>query len=263
MSSSLFSTVILLCFSCLTTVSLAFGQQSKLDGKQIVQKMAAQYVNAKSYQDTGVVHSISGSEKPVIKEINHFKTFFVRPKLFRFEWNDLESSGGKAWYIVWSDAKAVFSYSDLMGFEREEDLGMAIAGATGISRGAAHSVPVLLMPDESGFRLTEMDRITLLREEPFEGEECFIVRGFHPFGFPIDMWISKRDFLIRKHREHKDDGTFDEEIRRDIKINHEIPLATFQFTPPGKIERLIGCLSVILFPVSIAISLILSKSKTN
>lgn len=198
--------------------------------------MAVQYSTAKSYQDIGIVQSVSATEKDTIEEINSFKTFFARPKHLRFEWEDKSEYLPKSWHIVWSDGKDTFTYWDSGHFEKEEDIGMGLAGATGISQGAAHTIPTLLLKEVGGFRLTEMERITLLREEQFEGENCFVVRGFHPFGFPIDLWISKKDFLLRKEREQNDNGTFNEEIRRNIKLNEVIPLKTFQYTPPKKKE---------------------------
>lgn len=252
---------ILVCLSLVFSVDQVSAQEGvgKLDGVEIVKRMAARYASAKSYQDTGVIQESSGRDKPVISEINSFKTFYTRPDNFRFEWEDRAGTLKGDRYIVWSDGKEVHSYSHLMGLEKEEDLGMAIAGATGISRGSAHTVSVLLMPESSGFRLSEMDRIELLREERFEDIDCYVVKGFHPFGFAIEMWIGKHDLLLRKILDHNKDGTFDIEIRREVILDGDIPATVFQFTPPGKVERLIGCLSVIVIPLGVAACMGIAK----
>ena len=236
-------------------VAIVSAQKSgdAIDGVQIVKRMAARYASAKSYRDEGAVRSISRLKNGQTQEINTFRTFFVRPKKFRFEWNDVGGPQNGDLNIVWTGGDEVFSYSPLLGMEKEEDLDMAIAGATGISRGAAHSIPVLLFPDKSGFRVTEMNRITLTGEERFEGANCYVVKGFHPFGFAIELWIGKDDFLLRRILEHNDDGTVDEEIRRNISVDGAISDDSFRFTPPKPGERLIGCLSIAIIPIGLAV----------
>jgi hypothetical protein len=161
----------------------------------------------------------------------------VRPNKLRFEWEEARS-GDTDFNILWSDGKDTFSYDVFPWVSKNEDLELGIAGATGISRGSSHTIPSLLMSELSGFRLTEMDRLSLLREEQFEGEDCFVVQGFHPFGFPIEMWISKNDFLLRKSRDQNHDGYWQEEIRRGVRINGDIAAEVFEYAPPSVTERI-------------------------
>jgi hypothetical protein len=104
---------------------------------------------------------------------------------------------------------------------------MGLAGATGVSRGSAHTVPALLTKEISGFSLTELTKLSLKGQELFEGEDCYIVEGYHPNGEPWQLWISKKDFLLRKLRTKSIDGKFAEEIHRDIQVNVEIPEAVY------------------------------------
>ncbi|MEO8574699.1 MAG: DUF2092 domain-containing protein [Pyrinomonadaceae bacterium] len=219
-------------------LSLSAQAQTRTStGDQIIQKMSAQYASVKSYQDVGVIQD--GSKNSTIK-VNEFKTYFVRPNLIRFEWEDADDRD-KFSSIFWSDGKGVFSfYNFSKDLEKEESISSAVAGATGISRGAAHTVTRLLSTDVGGFSLTEMSRIILLSQEAFEGEDCFVVRGFHPFGFAIDVWISKRDMLIRKVHEEKESGAFTDDIRREIKINQPIPESTFKFQRPSPAKARVG-----------------------
>lgn len=226
--------VLSLALIALFTVGEALAQDRQLTGSEVVQKMAEQYANAKSYQDEGVVQNVKpGSSAPEIEPVNSFKTYFVRPDKIRFEWVEKNFYGKTEQYIIWSDGEGVFSDYPF-GSEKAESIGMAVAGATGISRGAAHLIPVLLNIGVNGFRVTKMENLSLLREEEVEGEICFVVRGDHPFGFPIDLWISKKDFLLRKQREKNDDGSFDEDIRRNVKLNGQIPVEAFRHSPSKK-----------------------------
>ena len=140
-------------------------------------------------------------------------------------------------FAEWNNKAAGFvSYGSAYGVRAVEHLRlvMGIAGATVATLGSARIVPTLLMRDVSGFRLTQMEKVVLVREEVFDGKDCFVVRGFHPYGYQIELWIGKNDFLLRKEREKNDDGTFTEEIRSDIKLNGSIPSEVFQYAPLPK-----------------------------
>ena len=199
----------------------------------IVENMAAQYANAPSYQDTGVVLDVKGEADDRGERAIKFKTSFARPNLFRFERT-------RRWVVpteemlsaVWSDGKHTFNYYGWDKAVKESDnISLGVAGATGVSLGSAHTVAALLTEEVCGFRLSKMTDLSLLGEESFEGEDCYIVRGYHPHNFPIDMWISKRDFLQRKTKSRKVRGGYFEEIRRDVKLNGSIERETFTFTP--------------------------------
>ncbi len=235
MSPNKIFTVFIASVVTLISCGAGVGQTKSLTAQAIIQKMAAQYANASSYQDTGVVQDVIDDGLSHRRTVLKFKTFFARPHFFRFEWRDRSIvTSEEQLNVVWNDGKLTYSYYswDDEGIEKRDDLGLGIAGATGISRGAAHLIPTLLMEDVGGFRITETANVSLLGEEKFEGEDCYIVRGYHPHNFPIEMWIGKRDFLLRKVKEPKMDGTHKLDIRRDIKLNGKIAPEIFNYTPP-------------------------------
>jgi hypothetical protein len=88
------------------------------------------------------------------------------------------------------------------------------------------------MEQVDGFQLTEMRNLSIVREERFEGEDCYVIRGYHPFKFPIEAWISKQGFLLQKISEPEEDGSYKVEIRRDIKLNIGMSRESFNFRPP-------------------------------
>lgn len=207
----------------LTSPAAGLGRQRDPSPQEIIRTMAARYGALKSYQDSGVVEVQRTDAPPRRETDNFFKTHFTRPQKLRFEWFDYSSSFPER-SIVWSDGQKTFTRPSYEPdkIETEEDLSMGLAGATGVSRGAAHTVPVLLLPEEVvGFSLVELARLSLKGQERFEGEDCYVVEGYHPNGEAWTLWISKRDFLLRKVRTPDPDG-FKEEIRRDIIIDAEI-----------------------------------------
>ena len=196
---------------------------------EILHNMADQYSAAESYQDSGFVQitaNTPSAAKPKI--LNSFNSFFARPGNYRFQWKTDDEPNSR-WNVIWTTGN-FFATLDPNGIpELEMNRGTTIARASAVTRGASQTVAALLSGTVRGFRLSEMQDATLLREEDFEGEKCFVVRGRHPLGFPIDVWISKNDFLIRKIRQTNGDGSYQEEIRRDIKLNEPIAPEIFQY----------------------------------
>ena len=192
----------------------------------IVRLMAQTYAELSSYQDEGFTRDQFGYMP--------FVTFFKRPNYFRFEWirshpfHLLRSL--RDFRIVWSDGHETHTY--WTGFaklsRRDKNLSLAIAGATGISRGAIRTVACLLMSDLGGFKLPDLKECTLQREEVVDQVECHVVVGVHPrSGERYKLWIGKNDHLLRQLVSGED-----REIRSMVRVNHDIPGRAFAFTPP-------------------------------
>jgi uncharacterized protein len=210
----------------------AYGQVSGTPSPQIIiGRMAERYAAASSYQDSGVVETVVEGALPRRSTDVSFKTVFKRPQKFRFEWAQVSRLSLPGRSVVWSDGEKTFAYYTHAPdkVERPEDLGSAIAGATGVSLGSAHTVPRLLVRGIGGFSVTGLSRVTLKGQELFEGEECFVLEGYHPSGEAWRLWLGKTDYLLRKVRTGPRDGEFEEEIHRDILIN--APVAEEVFSP--------------------------------
>lgn len=205
---------------------LRAAEKQTMTPQEILQKMAARYVSLKSYQDTGEVHGELVTTT--------FKTYFSRPSFFRFDWNDHHPFRllryVKYHHVIWSDGKEAFTYWDSpYRVRKAESLGSAVAGATGVSQGSAHTLIRLLTDEVTGFSLIQLTNLSLVGEEKFERTDCYRITGRHPRGYPYELWIGKQDWLLRKIKSDSD-----EEIHREIKIDIEIPAETFRFKPPKK-----------------------------
>lgn len=198
--------------------------------------MGERYSRLVSYQDDGVVITTYDKETGGRIDKLPFKTSFKRANLFRFEWTDYFFSKLGKKRVVWSNGQDAFSYWEPDRYEKKEYLGLAIAGATGVSRGSSHTVSRLLLTDEvSGFRVTDLEDTSLLGEEIFEGVLCYHIKGTHPHGGFYELWIGKSDRLLRKVRQETRDSdktTTQEEIRRNIHVNQPIANAVFDYKPP-------------------------------
>ncbi|GAB2845910.1 hypothetical protein GCM10027277_12640 [Pseudoduganella ginsengisoli] len=201
--------------------------------QQIVTQMHEAYASLRSYSDTGVVLThMPENETP---DETVFRSVFVRPDLFRFEWTTHHPYPPlrhiKNNSVIWSNANGAFFWSDRSGrgekLEQRPSLDLAVAGATGVSHGSAHTIASLLLPQMMG-RTLDAD-IQWSGEavlENFEGAACYHLTGQHARKGRYEMWIAKDDMLVRKIAIAMM-GIPVEEIRRDIQVNVAIPERTF------------------------------------
>lgn len=137
-------------------------------------------------------------------------------------------------YIVGSDGAGAYFFTQERGRkpsrEDAESLEMAIAGATGISRGAAHTVGSLLLPSVEGFSLLMLRKLRLKTTRPFKGVNCYRVSGLHPWSpGRYTVWIGTDDLMLRKLVKHR---SATEEIRWNINVNHGVDPLRFEQPQP-------------------------------
>jgi len=164
-----------------------------LTAQQILDKMATAYATCKSYRDSGVVTNFFD---PQHIDIKPFRTAFVRPDQFRFEYD--EGTPEKP-YIVWTKGDEVRTWWYIKpGVERQPSLELGIAGATGVSGGSAHTIPNLLLSDRIGGRsIASLTDLTRLPDEAIDDTPCFRLQGKFA-DRPTTLWLEKETCLIRR-----------------------------------------------------------------
>lgn len=175
-----------------------------LDAATILATVDETYSSVDTYRDTGTVAgktSILGMEIGWFDEAIRFSTAFVRPDRFRFEFEYQRPSSAE-WhqYVVQADSSGARTKWDVNpGIEPAPSLRLAVAGATGVSRAAAHTIPALLLPDiVGGWRITDIESVSVTRNQVIEGREYLRIRGEHPSGSPVIIWIDPDTHLIRR-----------------------------------------------------------------
>jgi hypothetical protein len=182
-----------------------------MDPKQLLEAVAEVYANCSTYRDSGQVTTQFLSSERTRTSIRPFTTAFRRPDRFRFEYMDRYHVGDE-WkrYIVWADGPTVRAWWDVLpGREEPESLGLALAAATGVSGGSAHTMPALLMPDRvGGRRLIELRELRSLGDEPLGEVTCFRLSGRFPVHrtgqkkhaerSPLTIWINRDTMLVRR-----------------------------------------------------------------
>jgi outer membrane lipoprotein-sorting protein len=207
----------------------------ELTAAQVLDRVARTYASCESYRDSGVVKTAlteSGGRRWT--EEKPFKTAFVRPDRFRFEYTE-ESFGRQVCYIICADGKKVLKCWDLQpGVEEAPSLGLALAGATGVSGGSAHTIPALLLPRQVGGRLlTDLPRAKRMEDGPIDGNACFRLEA-SLIGQPITVWVDQQAFTVRRIDEQRTFPGFRTETTTTYEpaINCEIPPEMLEFNRP-------------------------------
>jgi hypothetical protein len=166
---------------------------------EILSRVAAAYGDCQSYRDRGVVRvTFIQADGRRWTELKPFTTAFRRPDRFRFEFLEGPSDDARR-YIVWAQSGAVHTWRDVRpGVSSEPSLGLALAGATGVSGGSAHTIPALLLPQAvDGWRLTDLSDVTRLEDAMLGGRSCIRVQG-RKLKNPSTVWIDRETFLVRQ-----------------------------------------------------------------
>jgi hypothetical protein len=145
--------------------------------EEILAAVECMYARCRTYQDRGCVHTLFLNHDGGFRHdsVRPFTTAFIRPDRFRFEFTESHFASGQQRYLIAAEGLRVRTWWDVSpGFEEPESLGLALAGATGVSGGSAHTLPALLMPDEVGEdRLLDRAEIARLEDSDLEGRVCY------------------------------------------------------------------------------------------
>ncbi len=234
-----------------------------MDVDQIIDKVKKTYAGLETYQDCGYVDTLMypGTEKERLTR-RPFTTYFRKPNLFLFEWEDkfFENSPVRH-HAIWCDGKTAFNkwpekkaeiVSRLLLSSVDQDLSMAIAGATGISSGAAHNTLALLLPDVGGRKSTDIRQGAILDDEDLDGEICYRIKSADTDGHESILHISKErlvilkideKYIVGKHEALEDDAHIEKKhpshtkpepfavhqqtFYKNVQLNQDIPLDVF------------------------------------
>ena len=211
---------------------------------ELLARVGESYNRLDSYQDEGV--SVTTYNNGRTTEL-HFTTAFTRQGRFRFEFWEPAISGGEDRMVVWKDGNTVKSWWTVNPVvESRQDLGLAIAGATGVSGGTAYLIPPVLMKEaawknrtwtdsndayrikdgeEGGASYYRVQRLTSTGGEKVGGYDIPKTEG------KVTYWICKDSFLLARVDQETDFGRFfaNQTIRYATKVNVQIEDTAFQF----------------------------------
>ncbi len=189
----------------------------------LVRRVLRANADVRAYADRGLVRELYDDRRVAVT----FATSFRRKRSFRFDFESphpyrpLRSHASRA--SIGHDRTGPYFWSSHYGsapkVEDEESLLMAVAGATGISRGSAHTIATLLMPETGPGTLDRLRRVRSLPSTTIRGTYCLGLVGRHPAGGQVQIHVGARDLLVRKvvHRKLK------HVERRRPMLQHRVP----------------------------------------
>lgn len=210
------------------------------DLDELAKKVENAYKNVDSYSDTGVTRLRVSWGGKYEGSNSIFKTLFVRPSLFRFEWelHDLaiqqETSRTS---VIWTD--------ETEGYDSRTETVQSIQNAIR-AIGDRLKIRAFFFPRIKGdFDIVSSPK-KFVKEETFEDIDCYVIDATNEIQASeetsIFLWIGKKDFFIRKiyyktpwvrcDRWGTKGEYSTEEIHRDIKINEPIAREVFRSPKP-------------------------------
>ena len=199
--------------------------------RALLETVLTRYSQLTSYQDVGLVYWPGRSHDPMC----WFNTKFAAPNSFRFEFVRPHPSPRLRHlltkYAAGEDASGAYFSTQKRGstaaVEAEESVEMAVAGATGISRGAAFHIGQLLLPSIQGNGFRSYKQLRFRPGAKIDGVRCDRISGRSWRGSPVSIWVGSNDLLVRKIVSLKH-----EEVRFEIQT--DVPVDQAAFDRAGK-----------------------------
>jgi hypothetical protein len=207
--------------------------------EHILLRVAQVYSQCRSYRDSGIVTTVFGGKVPHTDE-KQFRTAFVRPDRFRFEYCDKAEPTDR--FVIWGQGDTVHTWWGIdPGVVDSRSVACALAAATGVSSGSARRIPGLLLTEqiEAGWEIRRLRNVKRLSDSKLREAECFLVQGETGTRRrePVTLWIAKATFLIRRIDQSTtfDDFSTRETTTYEPRINTDIPVNLLDFgMPPSK-----------------------------
>jgi outer membrane lipoprotein-sorting protein len=237
--------------------------QETSKAEALVKKTINAYRELTSYQDTGtleVTTNLGATQRTTAKPISFS---FKRPDFLRFEWMESTLSEAQGSGVLTTGKKKTSFYLGILNqYTNSLDLSAGLGAATGASSGLVFTLPSLLLKDIPVAPIEQLTNLRLLQSEVVADTQCYVITGELRTGVGYKLWVGYNDFLIRQIEQviqpdleaikelelaskeagvklapetlaSLQNGTFiTRETHREIKINHQIADAVFQFTPP-------------------------------
>jgi hypothetical protein len=191
----------LLCLAVVLVAAISFAQET--NPKVILEKVSAAYKGLDTYQAEG--KAISAIDTGLVKMNleTSFSMELKKPNLYLITWNQTNSAAPAMSQsgAVWSDGTQPYLYMGVMkAYSKMPNDEMALGGATGISGGAAFTIPSLFLgafPSQQA-TFARLSAPKLAADEQVDGEDCYVITAGSAISKQETFWISKKSFLIKK-----------------------------------------------------------------
>jgi hypothetical protein len=182
----------------------AHGCAEDITPSKIFEKVKAAYKSMETYKAQGTITSnidIGGREMNIETS---FSIILKKPNLYLISWNqkNMAMPGRSQSGAVWSDGTQPYLYlGGMNAYSKMRSDELALAGATGISGGAAITIPSLFLSvfkeQPAPFSRLKDPRIEMI--EKVGEEDCYVISGSSSISKKEAFWVSKKSYLIKKY----------------------------------------------------------------
>ena len=219
-----------------SVASANFAATVPADGKKLLADVVKSYAAMSSYQDEGNVTSHVGDDSSYKIA---FTNLYKSPALFRFRFAvphpypplhdivtnyDVGFDGAAGYFVLKRPEKPATAVP-------VQNLNLALARATGVSLGAAHTLSRLLVREVSGVSMLDLVNPQIGEDTTLDGTACYSLSAQHPRGGEWGLWIAMDTLLVRKLRVYSagQNSAYSEEVHEHVRVNQ--PIDDGQFKP--------------------------------
>lgn len=180
------------------------GSNDEPEPTEIIEKTISTYNSMQTYKAQGAITLDVDASGVKINTETAFSILLKKPNLYLISWTKKTTQmPGKAQSgAVWSDGTQPYLYMGMKNaYSKMASDEIALGGATGISGGAAFTIPSIFftafkeLPDPfSRLKNPKVERV-----EKVGKEDCYVLSGASTISQKEEFWISKSRYLILKY----------------------------------------------------------------
>jgi outer membrane lipoprotein-sorting protein len=187
------------------------------------------YASLSSYSDEGkTVSTVNGGMTLTMT----FTTKLARPDLYRIEWEQRTTFIAKGG-VVWSAGHGDFIILGNSVARKEANRKLALASATGVSFGAAATIPLTFFKVDFPGSLLNSKNEKQQADEKLGTVECYVFSNELTNGTTRTLWIGKKDLLIHQLKTVTSSEGMQAALDQAAKIT-----GTLQGNSPGGVSQI-------------------------
>ena len=175
-----------------------------LTAAEVLERTSDAYAALDTYRADGTVMTNVEVDGTTVQQASSFSMLLQKPDRYRITWEqmNLGVAGPAQSGAAWNDGTGPWFYmSAAGGFSKMASDEIALGAATGVSGGAANTVPTYFFsfwtaPMTPASRITDPQREA---DAEVDGEACYVVAGPSAVSKREVLFVSKADFLIRRY----------------------------------------------------------------
>lgn len=171
---------------------------------EIFKKVVSTYESLQTYKAEGIIVSDIDAGDMKMSTETSFSILLKKPNLYLISWTqkNMSMAGMTQDGAVWSDGTQPYLYMGVMNaYSKMGSDELALGGATGISGGAAFTIPSLFLSvfKENPAPFSRLKDPKVEKTEKVGEEDCYVVSGASAASKEETFWISKSKYLIVKY----------------------------------------------------------------